>query len=170
MTTYVFTEAFLTYLQHHRPGIYHAVRRAGLTQCRLSFPRGPGRSCLEFRGLDDYNPQCFDRQVDHEYPCLVLDGHPDVIATSPRPAGSRPVLATDIGDKFCVDTLLLATLRGWPPEEFPDRVAEAEVVARQAYVLSVRVGSHTIPWDIDELRCMCQDLAWRPPVTGPAVG
>jgi hypothetical protein len=163
MTRYTLTPEFLAYLRRHRPAVYAAIQRNRVTACDVEFAAHSGRCSLILAGLRDYPPNVFDRQLGHDAPCLVLDGPPSLLETSPRPADAQPVLAVSVGETFFVDTHLLANLRGWPPTEFPERVVVARVTDQVAYMLKVQVGAHEINWDLDELRCGCRDLAWRVP-------
>lgn len=162
MEEYTITPEFKTWLRKHRPEAAATLDQAHVTKGELT--GGPGRHRLTFNTIK--HPKVgwlagFDRQVDTDKVCIVLDGRPDVVASSGQPAaGSRIKTMPDAGDTFYIDPVLVGPL---VREDLGSaRRAKVTVVDRQAFMVKLALEPKEFTIDVDELRCWAS-LAWIEP-------
>lgn len=164
---YNFSPGFQEWLRTHRPGAARILEGKGRTQA-LVVDEGR-RVLLAFPGVPAAMSKSFDRRLDTDDACLVLDGHPEELATSqaPVPDGVRRPWHPKEGDRCFVDALLLGRREG--KDLGKGRKVPAEVSGRVAYMVHLKVEgvAEEVLFDVDEVNVVGSSLVW-PAETPPA--
>lgn len=75
---YTPTDAFIAWLQQHRPNAVRYFSKKREYPMRIELPSGRHRITVPGTNCDIEGAADFDRQIDTAELCLVLDHHPDL--------------------------------------------------------------------------------------------
>ena len=155
---YMLSDGFKKWLENNRPGIFALGKKNGIDRGVLSVGSS-WRCLLRFPSLKAVDSTEFNRQYEPDQAIMVLDGHPEQLAESVRPADAGYIGKCYIGDSFHVDPLLLGQMvranLGTARSEM------ATIVDRDGWNVTARLDSG-LTFVIDATNLQCSPcIAWK---------
>ncbi len=148
-STYKPSQSFLAWCDQHRPGVSAVIRDFNINELPISGYLDVYGRATRFRldfpiqilgGLSKERAASFDRMVDTENPCAILDQHPDLLTKGPSLADAEP------GDYYHVSA-------SWLLFRKPDLHIAVKVTEKRGYYMQLELPSgEKVEVDIDEIR------------------